>query len=116
MSRQRCDRCELIVGEGCDCPGDGSSPRAVDAAAAAPRARPGFAFDRILISPQGYAHVPRGCVHWVDSPEEAGWGWIPDPSAGQWAGLGEDRPARATAGNLARTARRRCPDCEHFLG
>lgn len=88
----------------------------MDAATAASRAPLGFVFDRILVSPTGYAHVPQGCVHFVESLEEAGWGWIPDPPAGQWASLGEHRPARATAGNLDRVARLRCPDCERFLG
>lgn len=79
------------------------------------RAPRGFSLDRILISPQGYAHVPGGCVHYVDDPAAAGWGWIPFPPMRVWSEVSADRPARATAGNMARTASRRCPDCAVFL-
>jgi hypothetical protein len=71
--------------------------------------------DRLLISPRGYAHLPGGCVHYVDDPQAAGWGWIPDPLLGLWAGISADNPAPATAGNLARTATKRCPDCAASL-
>ncbi|WP_331772547.1 hypothetical protein OG948_54570 (plasmid) [Embleya sp. NBC_00888] len=55
-------------------------------------------------------------MHYVASPEDAGWGWIPDPAPGQWDRLGEQQSAQATAGNTALSAKRRCPDCARRLG
>lgn len=115
VATMRCGRCELIVGQGCDCPPSGSTPQRVDGTVQAPRAPRGFAPERILISPQGYAHIPDACIHYVESPESAGWGWIPGPAPGQWAALSEQQPAQATAGNTERSAKRRCPDCAHFI-
>lgn len=71
--------------------------------------------DRLLISPTGFAHLPGACVHYVDDPQAAGWGWIPDPLLAQWAGISADNPARATAGNTARTASKRCHHCAAAL-
>ncbi|POX47694.1 hypothetical protein C3488_22900 [Streptomyces sp. Ru72] len=70
----------------------------------------------MLVSPRGYAHIPGACVHYVESPEDAAWGWIPNPAPGRWARISEHEPAQATAGNTALSAKRRCPDCEHFIG
>ncbi|MCX4661595.1 hypothetical protein [Streptomyces uncialis] len=113
---KRCERCDLFVGQGCDCPPDGTAPRAVDGASAGPRIRRETAAEVLLVSPTGYAHVPGACVHHVESPRDAGWGWIPSPERGLWARLGEQSPARATDGNTTLRATKRCPDCAHALG
>ncbi|MXM69188.1 hypothetical protein GR925_38820 [Streptomyces sp. HUCO-GS316] len=76
---------------------------------------PTLPIDRLLISPTGFAHVPGGCIHYVEDPAAAGWGWIPSPLLSLWASVDADRPARATAGNTARVATKRCRDCVAFL-
>ncbi|MFD3760551.1 hypothetical protein [Streptomyces sp. NPDC058622] len=107
MKAERCDACELIIGEGCCC---GVGPPA------ATRAPLAFVLRVIRISPSGYGHVEGGCNHDVDgSIEDAGWGWVPDPSPGQWAGISEQTPLRASHGSLQCVARRRCRHCAHFL-
>lgn len=116
MIQKRCDRCELIVGEGCDCPGDGSPPRRLTGVSAAPRAPRNFTFDTILVAPEGYAHIPGACFHRVDSPDAAGWGWIPNADSAQWTRISERHPAQATAGNAKHRAKWRCPDCAYFIG
>ncbi|MFJ3514258.1 MULTISPECIES: hypothetical protein [unclassified Streptomyces] len=69
--------------------------------------------DRILISPGGYAHLPRSCVHYVDDLRAAGWGWINEPDPLYWDRIAADNPAPATNGNLGLTADRRCTHCEN---
>ncbi|GFH39464.1 hypothetical protein SCWH03_57320 [Streptomyces pacificus] len=70
----------------------------------------------ILISPTRYAHLPGACTHveedYVRAPR---WGWIPDPAPGLWDRLSNSSPATATAGNTARTAIRRCEECQTTL-
>ena len=69
-------------------------------------------FDKIQISPTGYAHVPDACVHYPDKPlDEAGWGWVCDVDVTVWTRLGEGNPLRATEGNTALSATRRCAHC-----
>ncbi|MFF0445186.1 hypothetical protein ACFYT4_02000 [Streptomyces sp. NPDC004609] len=116
MKRTRCERCDLFVGEGCDCPPDGAAPRPMNGASAAPRVRWENAAGMLLISPTGYAHIPGACNHEVESPQDAGWGWIPAPERGLWTRLGAQQPVRATDGNTALRATKRCPDCAHALG
>jgi hypothetical protein len=111
MKKRLCDRCDLIIGEGCACPPDGSVPRARVAPAGWQEWRR-FGPDAILISPAGCAHLPGACDHLTESLIKApAWGWIPEPEPGLWSRLSESAPAVATAGNTARQATRRCSTC-----
>ncbi len=68
MSRNRCDRCELIIGEGCSC--NGIPVRTIPP-------------PEILISPNGFAHLPGACVHFPRRrcSRRSGAGSCPPPSA-----------------------------------
>ncbi|MFB7460963.1 hypothetical protein [Streptomyces sp. NPDC056188] len=109
--KQYCERCDLIVGEGCCCPPTGAVPR-TRSAAVVPKEWRRFAPDAILISPAGCAHLPGACDHLTESLIKApNWGWIPDPAPGLWNRLSESAPVIATAGNTDRRATRRCSTC-----
>lgn len=113
MKEERCERCELIVGQGCYCPTNGAAPRVERPASPIRREWRGFPADTILISPAGCAHLPGACDHPYEELVKApGWGWIPDPPPGLWDRLGSTYPAVATAGNTARQAVRRCRSCQ----
>ncbi|MEV2278806.1 hypothetical protein AB0I72_24790 [Nocardiopsis sp. NPDC049922] len=75
---------------------------------------PPFPPNTILISPRNVAHQ-LGCQHndetEIRSDEHSGWGWIPEATAEQWKGVGEDRPLRATHGETSRGATTRCKHC-----
>lgn len=97
MSRNRCDRCELIIGEGCSC--DGIPVRTIPP-------------PEILISPHGFAHLPGACVHFPSSEVfTKEWGRVVSPEPGVWQRISRDTPLRAGAGNLERSAATRCSDC-----
>ncbi|MFD3683872.1 hypothetical protein ACFWTE_03470 [Nocardiopsis sp. NPDC058631] len=52
-------------------------------------------------------------MHQNDSEVRAPqWGWIPEPDPQLWRRISEGTPARATHGNTARSAERRCRSCD----
>ncbi|WP_438491840.1 hypothetical protein [Streptomyces asiaticus] len=115
MKEERCDHCELIIGQGCGCASNASGVTAHPTVAAVRQQWQSFPPGAILISPTQYAHLP-GCGHLTESLVKAPrWGWIPDPPAGLWDRLGAGYPAIATAGNTDRRAVRRCESCEADL-
>lgn len=113
MAAKRCDRCDLYIGEGCDCPTDGSAPRADGTGASLRGGQQCVAPpDRILISPHGVAHLPDACNHHPEqSHRDAGWGWISQPAKGLWEDIGPARPVQATEGETTLVAHRRCGSC-----
>ncbi|MFJ8208139.1 hypothetical protein [Streptomyces sp. NPDC096033] len=74
-----------------------------------------MASTKILISPTGYAHLPGQCVHHVEDPDTANWGWINDADLRYWDRIQENNPAAATSGNLDLAATRRCRHCDTKL-
>ncbi|WP_431037654.1 hypothetical protein ACQYWQ_25025 [Streptomyces sp. P6-2-1] len=118
MSDTYCPRCDLVVGRGCACPEDGSTPRK------APESRPvrqewrQFPGTAILIRRDGKAHVPGACDHMSEDDVRAPrWGWILDPPPGLWERIKEGgAPVAATGGNTAARATSRCLDCVDALG
>jgi hypothetical protein len=99
MKEVRCERCDNIIGMGCACPPDGSVPKA------------------ILIKQNGKAHVPGACDHMTeDEVRPPKWGWILDPSPGDWGRISESSPAIATEGNAQLRATSRCMTCMGTLG
>ncbi len=116
MKEERCERCECIIGLGCGCPPDGAVPKARSASQPRQEWRR-FPADTILISSTHYAHLPGACAHLTEELVTAPrWGWIPDPAPGLWDRLGSSCPAVAVAGNTARTATRRCEECQTATG
>jgi hypothetical protein len=109
MTETRCDQTELPVSM-CSCRIH-EVRQAPVMAVAAQAGKPGAGPSKsaILISRKGIAHH-YGCHH---LPEYAvlappDWGWIEDPTS--WPKIGGDAQ-KATGGNLARSATRRCGDC-----
>lgn len=112
MHVKRCDRCELIVGEGCACelPGAGAPRHAVDAMGPIRWAK--FAPDTILISSRKMAHLPGACDHMTEADVAIpSWGWIRNPEPGVWDRISAGNPVQATGGNLQRVATTRCSSC-----
>ncbi len=111
MNAERCDKCDLLIGEGCACTATVSAARGWE---------PGgyrwirFGPDALLISRRNMAHVPGACDHfteeWVLDPRN-GWGWIPHPDPGTWDRIGAGNPAQAPEGDTSRAATIRCSDC-----
>lgn len=105
MTNNRCDRCDLIIGEGCAC----SLPPQHT-----PAVHPNWGSwnpNTILISPTQYAHLP-GCMHLSESEVKAPkWGWT-TAAGGLWTRISPAHPAQATEGNTARLAIRRCQTCD----
>ena len=107
---KRCERCELIIGEGCSCrPSGARRPK-----------RPyedeyqwtKFEPDALLIHGSKTAHVPAACRHMTeDDVKGNSWGWIPSPDPGMWDRISEASPAKATEGNVKLIATKRCKDC-----
>ncbi|MFG3056827.1 hypothetical protein ACGFZP_38565 [Kitasatospora sp. NPDC048239] len=107
MADERCERCDMLW---CDCPADGSVPRA-DHRRNAPGA-PWAGWPEgaaVIISNTGYAHR-RGCSHLTASTLTAPqFGWVAVPVSGHH--ITDEQPLRATAGNTARVATTPCPTC-----
>lgn len=117
MTEKLCDRCGMILGLGCACPDDGSTPKALDPLVSGPKAGPAFTVDKVLISPAAVAHIPGACVHYAEGPlDEAGWGWVVKASTAMWTCLSARNPLQATAGDTSRQATSRCTHCAEFLG
>lgn len=113
----RCDRCDLIVGEGCACalPGYDAPRRAPGAAGPIRWAQ--FAPDTILISSRRMAHLPGACDHMSESDVVApAWGWVRGPEPGAWDRISNSAPVQATEGNLRLAAVTRCTSCSNSLG
>jgi len=113
MAVQPCERTEFPV-DMCTCPNHGgvkSPPRRKEQVHAAPAYdAPRPPKDAILISETGTAHW-YGCDHLPDFeflvPPK--YGWIEERDV--WPRIG-NHEVRATSGNLARLAQRRCSDCD----
>ncbi|THA85575.1 hypothetical protein E6U81_05925 [Streptomyces sp. A0592] len=115
MKEWRCEHCDVIIGLGCACPPDGSTPKARPITSPRQEWRR-FPADTILISPTQYAHIPGACTHLTEELVTAPrWGWIPTPPPGLWHRLSSSYPATATEGNITRQAIRRCEECQTSL-
>jgi hypothetical protein len=107
---KRCDRCDLIIGEGCSCRATGiRRPRRLyDEGYEWVKFEP----DALLIHNSKTAHLPGACRHLTEADVKGTtWGWIPLPDAGQWERISETSPAKATEGNVKLIATKRCRDC-----
>ncbi|WP_234401976.1 hypothetical protein [Thermobifida halotolerans] len=112
MEMRRCQRCDLIVDQGCACPENSAERAPAGPGRPTPVPGTGFLSTSILISPRRYAHRPH-CGH-LSVPDIAPpvWGWITDPDPHLWRRISEEHPVRATEGNTERLATRRCQDCD----
>lgn len=114
---ERCDRCDLIVGEGCACASHGAGASRRTRSVAGPIRWARFAPDTILISSSRTAHLPGACDHMGESDVVApAWGWIRGPEPGVWGRIDVGNPVQATEGNLRLAADRRCTTCLNSLG
>lgn len=97
MKEVRCERCD--IGMGCACPPDGSVPKAYPETGRVRQEWRRFPGNPILIKQGGKAHVPGACDHMTeDEVRPPKWGWILDPSPGDWDRISEGSPAVATGG------------------
>ena len=96
MSAKRCEKCDLLIGEGCACNVARTSARA-EYMGSYRWIR--FGPDALLISRRNMAHIPGACDHfteeWVLDPKN-GWGWIAHPDASTWDRISSSNPAQAT--------------------
>jgi hypothetical protein len=118
MNAERCEKCDLLIGQGCACNVARSTARA-EYSSSYRWIR--FGPDALLISRRNMAHIPGACDHfteeWVLGPKN-GWGWIPHPDAGTWDRISASNPvlaARASEGDTSRAAVARCSDCSACL-
>lgn len=115
MSAERCEKCDLLIGEGCACNVARTNARA-EYMSSYRWIR--FGPDALLISRRNMAHIPGACDHfteeWVLDPKN-GWGWIAHPDAGTWDRISASNPAQATEGDTSRAAIIRCSDCSACL-
>jgi hypothetical protein len=117
MKEVRCERCDNIIGLGCACPPDGSVPKAHPEERRVRQEWRRFPGNAILIKQNGKAHVPGACDHMTeDEVRPPKWGWILDPSPGDWGRISEGSPAIATGGNAQLRATSRCMTCMGTLG
>jgi hypothetical protein len=115
MNAERCEKCDLLIGQGCAC-NVARTTAGTDYSSSYRWIR--FGPDALLISRRNMAHIPGACDHFTEEgvlDPKNGWGWIPHPDAGTWDRISAGNPAPATEGDTSRAAVIRCSDCSSCL-